>query len=314
MVLFPACNEQFDPRQELEPKLVVFSILSTDRNTQFARVEQDYMAPDFNPLAHTGDNAVLGAVVTLQDGSVAYRFADTSFARSDTSRYKSAIRSYVLRGFLPVYGRTYQLSAASSPLGTASASVTIPTKSILDMGAGASAVLDNPSDYAPDASITCFALLSSITRGYLGHLYIYYDVLLDSEWQEGRVEIPLRFISPDLKSLEYAVYPQLASKPARNQASLIFTNELYRATLGSVANSRFMGKKLIFKWAVFQLAQLEKNLFNYYHTVHAYRDAHSIRLDEPMYSNIAGGYGLVGAYTLDSLVHLLPEDFSFNNY
>jgi hypothetical protein len=314
IVLLSACNQQFDPRQEHQPKLVVFSILSTDRSMQFARVEQDYMPPDYNPLVHTSDNAVQNASVTLKDGSTSYRLVDTLLPRSDTSRYKSVIRSYVLRSFLPVLGKTYELSVATSLLGTASASVTIPTKPVLDMGAGASAVLDHPMSYASDAPIGCFVLLSGLARGYLGHLYVYFDVLEGFEWQEGRVEIPMRYMSPQNKSLEYAVYPQLTGKPTRNQASLIFDNEVYRAALSTLAGSRFKGKRLIFKWAVFQLMQLEKNLFNYYFTVHAFRDAHTIRLDEPMYSNISGGYGLVGAYTLDSLVHVLPEDFSFNNH
>jgi hypothetical protein len=314
IVLLPSCNQQFDPRQEHQPKLVVFSILSTDRSIQFARVEQDYMPPDYNPLDHTSDNSVLDATITLRDGGTTYRLADTLLPRSDTSRYKSAIRGFVLRSFLPVFGKTYELSATTSLLGNASASVTIPTKPVLDMGAGASAVLDKPLDYATNAPIGCTILLSSLARGYLGHLYVYFDVLEGSEWNEGRVEIPLRFMSPQLKSLEHAVYPQLTGRPSRNQASLIFNNELYRAALSSIADSRFRGKKLIYKWAVFQLTQMEKNLFNYYNTVHSFRDAHTIRLDEPVYSNISGGYGLVGAYTLDSLVHVLPENFSFNNY
>ncbi len=37
------------------------------------------------------------------------------------------------------------------------------------------------------------------------------------------------------------------------------------------------------------------------------------RLDEPLFSNVSGGFGIFGAYTLDSLVHLLPENFRYNN-
>ena len=66
------------------------------------------------------------------------------------------------------------------------------------------------------------------------------------------------------------------------------------------------------KRAVFQLLQLDPNSYGYYFTTHAYNDPQSMRLDEPMYSNIVGGLGLVGAYTLDSLVHVLPEDFDYN--
>lgn len=313
LLLSPACNQQFDPREEFQRKLVVFSILSTDRNMQFARVEQDYMPADYNPSASTEDKAVSDAIVILRDGNTTYRFADTMFARTDTSRYTTAIRSYVLRGFIPGFGKTYQISASSLSLGTASATVTVPTNCLLDLSAGAMGVLDNPASYIADASIPCYAVLSSLAKGYIGRLYVDYDVLVGSEWQEGRAEIPLRYLNSQLKVLQDAVFPQLTSRPTQNQVTAFFKNDLYRAVLSYTANDRFKGKRIIFKRAVFHVTQVDGNLFSYYNLAHAYLDARSMRLDEPMYSNISGGYGLVGAYTLDSLVHSLPENFSYNS-
>jgi hypothetical protein len=49
-------------------------------------------------------------------------------------------------------------------------------------------------------------------------------------------------------------------------------------------------------------------------TTHTYGDPHSIRLDEPVYSGVTGGVGVMGAYTLDSLVHILPENFAYDHY
>lgn len=311
-LLFPACNQEFDPRKELEPKLVVFSILSNDRKMQFARVEQDYMPSGFNPLEYTSDNTISKALVTLNDGGVSRLFMDTVLTRSDSSRYTSPVRCYVLTNFMPVLGRTYKISATSTLLGTASGSVTIPLRASLDMGAGALAMLDNPSAYAASGSIVCNAAIG-LARGYHGHLYVDYDVLIENEWREGRVEIPLRYLHPTVKSLDFVVYPQVTPRPSVALITLGFTSEIYRATLSDVADRLYKGHKLVFKWAVFQMMQLDKNLYNYYSSVHSFRDAQSIRLDEPMFSNISGGYGLVGAYTLDSLVHLLPENFGYNN-
>jgi hypothetical protein len=65
---------------------------------------------------------------------------------------------------------------------------------------------------------------------------------------------------------------------------------------------------------VYQLLQIDKNLYSYYLTTHSYNDPHSTRLDEPFFSDVVGGVGLVGAYTLDSLMHILPENFAFDRY
>jgi hypothetical protein len=269
------------------------------------------MPAGYNPLEYTGESSVKDVVVRLQDGTKTYVLTDTLLPRSDTSRYNSAIRSFVLRDLLPVQGKTYTISAVSPTLGTASASVTIPAKSWVDLSAGSLALLDNPGGYSPDATITAYGLIGG--KAYVCRLFIDYDVLTGSDWVEGRLEIPMRYLDPQLKSLDYVVFPQLTVRPTVGQASIAFKSDVYKAALSSLAGGKFKGKKLIFKWAVFQLTQVEKNLFNYYSTVHAYSDAQSIRLDEPMYSNISGGYGLVGAYTLDSLVHLLPENFGYNN-
>lgn len=49
--------------------------------------------------------------------------------------------------------------------------------------------------------------------------------------------------------------------------------------------------------------QAEQYLYSYSSAVRQYRDPRSVRLDEPMYSNINGGVGQFGMYAVDSLVH-----------
>ncbi len=58
--------------------------------------------------------------------------------------------------------------------------------------------------------------------------------------------------------------------------------------------------------------QAEQNLYSYSSAVRQYRDPRSVRLDEPMYSNINGVVGLFGIHAVDSLVYTLPENFFAN--
>ena len=67
--------------------------------------------------------------------------------------------------------------------------------------------------------------------------------------------------------------------------------------------------RIIFKWATIVVLQTDKNLYDYYSVSHASRDPFSIRLDEPMVSQVTGGLGMIGAYSVDSTVNLLPENF-----
>ena len=75
---------------------------------------------------------------------------------------------------------------------------------------------------------------------------------------------------------------------------------------------RYPRKPVTFRRVVLRILQCEQNVYNYYNTVNEFRDPVSVRLDEPDYSNVSGGWGMFGAYTLDSLTYTLPHDFTLN--
>jgi hypothetical protein len=307
-----SCSQSFDSKAPFQPQLVVFSVLSSDRTAQFVRVEGDYMPAGYDPLSSTTDNAIPGAIVTVRDGSATYRLRDTVLNRQDTSRYKSPLHAFVLSPFAAQPGRAYVVTVQAPGYAAATATATMPGKGFTGTGVTTWLILDNPRGYEENADIICNALLSAGAKGYIGRLFADYDVLIGTEWIEGRVEIPIAFIDPKVPDVKYVTYPQLTSRTA-GQMVVSFKNGVYKATLQSLASGRYKSNKLIFKWVVFQFLQTDRNLFNYYSTTHAFRDVQSIRLDEPLFTNVSGGFGVVGAYTLDSLVHLLPEDFNYNN-
>ena len=307
-----SCNQPFDPKAPFQEQLVVFSVLSTDRNAQFVRVERNYMPPDFDPLAVVADKAIPGAQVTVTDGIATYRLRDTTLPRLDTSRFKSPLHSFVMSPFSAQAGKTYRVTVQSPGLVSATATATVPSKSFPSMAITVSTILDNPDRFKSNEGMVFNVVLSTITRGFVGRLFLDYEVLEGSEWVSKRTEVPLLALDPKVPSLKYVTYPQMIARTSTGFAAQVFKNYLYTATLNSISFDRYKSNKLIFNRVVFQVLQADKNLFNYFNVAHAYRDAQSIRLDEPMFSNVAGGVGLVGAYALDSLVHLLPEDFAYN--
>lgn len=307
-----SCNQTFDSRATFQPQLVIFSVLSTDRTAQYVRVEGDYMPVGYDPLSSTTENAIPGATVTIRDGSTTYSLRDTTLVRQDTSRYTSALHAFVLNPLTVQPGKTYVVTVQAPGFAAATATATMPGRGFPGTGLTTSLLLDNPGKYEDNADIICNAQLSSTAKGYVGRLFVDYEVLIGADWVEGRSEIPLAFADSKVPDLTYVSYPELTTRTA-DRVVVLFKNSVYRATLQSLASGRYKSHKLNFKWIVFQLLQADKNLFNYYNTTHAFRDEQSIRLDEPLFSNVSGGFGVVGAYSLDSLVHLLPEGFSFNN-
>ena len=307
---FLACNQPFDPRGPLESQFVVFSVLSTDRNVQFVRLERTYMPTGFDAQAYTSDNFVPNASVTIQDSSSKYILRDTTFARSDTSRYKFPLRAYFARPLAINYGVTYQLTVRSPQFDEASTSIVVPARPSLSMDALTSEVLKFPSPHQDTALIAFSIDLGAGAKGWIGRLYVCYKVLKEGGWVEERVEVPVYYIYPTV--FNNVAYGRLTQAGYKNRSAAVYLNIQYRKTLVQIGYEKYPNSKITFTRAVFELVQVEQNLYNYYEVVHRYNDAYSARLDEPMYTNLIGGVGVVGAYTLDSLVQTLPDDFIGN--
>lgn len=308
------CNQPFDPRGEFDQMPVVFSVLSTDRNVQLVRVERSYVPSGNDPLGYTTDNFVPNATVTMSDGNITMRFHDTTFSRSDTSRFKSPLRAYSFGPFIPRYGIQYEVTVQSSELGTAGGKISVPTKPSLAFGASASDVMDYPGSHQKDDAITVEILLSDVTKGYIGRLFIDYSVYRGNDWVGERAEVPVRFTYSGTKDFRWVTYTQLTHRPTGHNLNQAFFNEMYNYALINVAYTKYPTNKIVFNRIVFQFLQVEQNLYDFYLLAHAFNDPHSMRLDQPDYSNIVGGVGVVGAYTLDSLVHILPENFVYNRH
>ena len=307
-----ACNQPFDPRGPLDQKMVVFSILSTDRSQQIVRVEPDYMPNDYDPLAYTSDNSIAEASVTLKSGSLTFRLRDTTFLRSDTSRYKSPLRCYVLNAFSPEYGKSYQINVQSAQFGSVSGTVLVPAKPAISLEITSYLVLDSPLIARPEANILFPIVCGKNARAFIGRMFVYYDVVVDGEWVERRSEIPVSFKYSGTEDFQFLSYGSLTQVPTNMHAVGVYNNLFYSKVLGTLAYETYVDTKIVFNRVVFTVLQVDPNLYKYYIVTHAFNDPHSARLDEPEFSNILKGEGIVGAYTLDSLVHVLPEGFGFN--
>ena len=309
-----SCNQPFDPRGQLDQRLVVYSILSTDRTQQFVRVEQSYMPSDYDALSFTGDVSVVGASVVLRSTAGSFVLHDTAFPRGDTSRYAFPLNGYVINSFKVDYGKSYSISVKAGQSTTVAGTVLVPFKPGLSLNPSSYIVLDDPLHSASDANILFPIVCGTNAKAFIGRLFVYYDVLRDGIWTEERTEIPVGYKFSGTNDLKYAAYGSLTSRSSNGFATALYKNALYNQMLAEVAYIRNTGLKIVFNRVVFVLLQLDPNLYNYYLTAHANNDPHSIRLDEPSYSNIPKGQGVVGAYTLDSLIHVLPEGFGYDKY
>jgi hypothetical protein len=299
------CDQAFNPKADLDKGLVIFSILTNDRDCQFVRVASYYDVSGFVASENKTDPTIQGAKVSIFGPTGLITFRDTTLPREDTDRYNSVIMAYVATTFRAEPGQRYDLLVNCIGRGTAEASLTIPDRPFMSIYPG-ELVLQSPSSFDPRSRFSLKTTLSPFAKGSLCQLFIDYHVLEGSVWKDGRVEVPYE-INLDTLDIWDATYPKL-TRVTGNATGVSFKVWTYTRMLQKIYQ-RFEGKKLAMTRAVLRVFQCEQAYYDYVNTVNGFKDNFSIRTDQPEYTNIKGGAGVFGAYTVDSLVYPLPTDW-----
>ncbi len=184
----------------------------------------------------------------------------------------------------PQHGESYDVLAQSRSLGVAYSTVVMPTAPTLNIGYSTSIVLQNPITSDPGQLIQFSAQLSSLAKGYITRVYIYYDVLKGSEWVEERVELPLGTwnTAPGYYGLDLLDYPQMTASPLTGLIGADYKNGFLQSIVKQLTTVQYVNNKIVYKWVVFSVLQADQNLFDYYMSIQETRDPRSIRLDEPV--------------------------------
>jgi hypothetical protein len=295
-IAFVACNEEFTPKGKFEPTLVVYGILGGDRDIQFVRVSSTYNTVGFDPKENSEDPQITDAVVTLSSAGSTIMLRDTLLLRRDSSRYKSLIHAYYVSGMRPTPNTRYQLSVNTATRGSATGSVLVPDHGI--------PTVTNPFIFTrplnfPNTDIFIGLVLANDARGYVVRLFVDYEII---PGQFRRIEVPMRI---DWTTGEpVPVYPSVRRGVTESSPSLSISHQitrdayvyaLYQAELG------YSRTTLRFRQAVIVLYSIDKNLYSYYNIANGFQDPSSIRTDQPDFTNIRGGVGVFGAYSVDSV-------------
>lgn len=302
-ISLPGCDQSFNPKAPFKEKLVVFSLLSNDRNIQFVRVQTNYDVSGFDPSENSSDKAVLGASVIFTEAGNSFRLRDTLVRGSDSSRYAGLVHAYVASPYEIEYGKRYDLSVQSAQHGIVAGSVVVPDRPVISVAPGM-LIFTDATQFGVDARFYLVANLSPLTKGYLGRVFLDYQVRLDSGWIDGRIEVPYHVIY-DTLGVFLADYPKV-TRAYTNLMSIGFRIVHYYKVKQKVIE-KYLPHDVYFRRVVFRVMQLEQGFYDYFNAVNGFRDPHSIRVDAPEYSNVVGGIGLLGAYTLDSLTCVLTD-------
>lgn len=305
-VVLLACENGFDPRGTFEDRLVLFSVLTPATDTIQVRLQATYDPPGQDPLSQTTGPTFAGTAASLlwsRGGMLALR--DTVLPHPNPGRYTTGLHLLTGAPLRVMRGETYtvRVDAPGYPRaeGTATVPGTAPFYFLNEI------LLSNPGSYQ-DHGLDVIVGLPPDAFGYLARLFVEYEVVSAGSLVE-RIEVPsdLDVSTNGAKP----VYPALQGSSVsveRTTAILemfTFRTEAYRFALAEVGN-RYGVANVRYRRAILFVTLVDEHLYKYYFLVNGFFDPYSVRTDQPDYSNVRGGVGVVGAYTVDTLSVQLP--------
>ncbi|HWP83517.1 MAG TPA: DUF4249 family protein [Bacteroidota bacterium] len=311
LVLFSVgCDEAFSPKGPHTPQVVVYSILNPKEGRQFVRLSVTYDVEGFDPLTRSVDESISGAIVTVTQGTQTLTFRDTIVAREDTSRYKTPVAAYVADPFLLQPGSSVSLSINTPKHGILTAETRIPSRGYISVTNAY--VLRTLGSLDP--RIVVLIQIAPQARGYYLRYYIVYDVTQNNTVRRERRAFPQSVIIYASTNRYDFVYPKLERRSAEPFLQNLHTETViidqlgYQMVLEDIIE-QYGADNLRFQHVLFELIQVDPPLYNYYNIVNGFQDEFSIRTDLPDYTNIRGGIGVFGSFTVDTLLVSLPSRF-----
>lgn len=294
-----SCNQPFDPHGPFENLPVVFCILDGSQDVQFLRLYTTFPESRETNVEYP----ITGANVEVTTPAGVMMFRDTTLPRVDTSVFKSPLQMYA-SPFQPLSGQSYALRILS-PLGEAASEITLPANANLTIQG--SFFLQNPHQSPEDSKVFVLTTLSEGAKGYVIRLFVHFDIISGGSRVSHSTEVPILIKNKDFST---AVFPTLRRKTVANGFE-VYPVEFYALTLSEIQKRHPTGQ-IVFRKAALITLQAEENLYNYFSIVNAFNDRYSIRVDEPEFTNIIGGRGLFGGFSIDSLIVDLPPNFPYN--
>ncbi len=285
-VIAGGCNQPFQPDGAYDGRLAVYAVLTSSSDTQYVRIIRTYQS--------TPGPDVTGAVVDIipGNGKPAVHFHDTTVVHTDAPGTTATYNVYVAYGFHPEPYISYQLTATSPGTGSAGGTT-------VGLGPAVTTLL-NPSSLgsSPD-SIVVASEFGTSAGAYVLRLYVEYQFTINGVTTVEKAEVPVGSTVDGVGNVTN-VYPSFARVPAVSTGNGFatgmtwFPKSYFAATESGIIASHPAGS-VRFTSVLYTMTQIDDALYDYYYILNGAPDPSTIRLDEPDFTNITNGLGVIAS-------------------
>jgi hypothetical protein len=310
VLLFAAgCEEPFNPkvpaRDEYVLQCFIEATLGRPSSTAIALLARVYDVDGFDPSVNTTDPSVAGAAMTMTLNGQVYPMMDTLRFNPDSLRYGSKQLYYRGRVPRPAPSDHISISARLPDGRTLNAQTDAPPirgfQSSFDFPNGITTKMNFPPD-VKNWVLSWDNGTAIDPHLFFPQLVINYTKTEDSVEVPGTVVVPQKYLAGMNGSTP--LYPSYTM-----ETSLVFEFAAIDSAMASISAGDPQKGKYGVHTVWFVVMEYDTPLSKYYSSVHGSLDQFSIRVDQPVYSNIGGGIGIFGTFYVNRAQYIFDQTY-----
>ncbi len=293
LAIFISCDDQVNPKTDFKQIYVLNCVVKGDTTFQIATISHSYDTSGFDPTTNTNDPFISGAKIKLFYNDSVFVFRDSLSARQDITQYTTPIHYYYLKKFQPQDSKPISIEA-TLPNGTV-------LKSATETFSLSAFYFNNQNITYPSGTsgnAISFSWNSLDNNGpnvviyYAPELVIFYSKIFNGVKTEFQKKVPIYYTYGGLEGPP--IYPPIQV----NQLSIIFQGFVIDQAMKEISQDDPNKENYTIEKAAFRLFILDKNLAAYYAAQRTFLDEFSVRFSQPDFTNISGGLGIFGTYSV----------------
>lgn len=287
-----SCEENFSPKEKHKQEYILNCIIDGRNEFQTATILKSFDVDNSEPGNYPGNPFVDGAKITLKYRNNEYTFKDTIMTSLLEQRFEGPLSVYYLNNFTPERNDEVLKLEAVLPDGTVlNAEATTPIGFSIDFGQSTRFI--PPSDNSSYINIHWMPVSFKYFQYYIVRMRIKYAVNENGTWVTKHVQVPLEYRITDGK-----LKPEMPT-PSR-MISISYPMEALEQTMNLIEESPAQRNNVaISRFVNLEVLTFDANLAAYYYAGLS-ENIYTVRIDEIIYSNVEGGYGIFGVTWLES--------------
>jgi len=302
LLIVNSCDDNFSPIEKYDPRYSLNCIVGADTNLQIATAYQSYAVTTTDPYQNHDDPFIHNAFIRLWRGDDVFVFNDSSSVRIDTTRYNTPISYYFIDNFKANSGDSLEIEALLPNGNRLRSKTKVPSEVQKNFSHSTNSI---PPE---DSNSVEFAWYPNVeSQIFVATGTLLYQQLINGTKITKSVRIPWKYIVDEGQELPI-------NKPPAQESFIKFDLSTIEKVLRSISEGDEHKENYFILSIIVDIKVFDKNLSAYYSSVGKIFDNFSIRLDNPDFSNINGGFGVFGSFIEQKMVTLFDTEYLFKTF